>query len=78
MAHGEGVALALASVTCRRCETHERGGGLVAAGRTDREITEALFISRRTASKHVGNLLRKLGARSRADAAACAVRHGLA
>jgi non-specific serine/threonine protein kinase len=51
---------------------------LVAAGHADREIAEALFISRRTASEHVGNILQKLGARSRTDAAALAVRIGLA
>jgi DNA-binding CsgD family transcriptional regulator len=50
----------------------------LAEGRTDREIAATLFISRRTASEHVGNILRKLGARSRADAATCAVRRGLA
>jgi non-specific serine/threonine protein kinase len=50
---------------------------LIADGHTDREIAERLFISRRTASEHVGNILRKIGARSRADAAAFAVRSGL-
>jgi DNA-binding CsgD family transcriptional regulator len=44
---------------------------------TDREIAAALFISPRTASFHVANLLAKLGIDSRA-AAAYAVRHGLA
>ena len=51
---------------------------LVASGHSDREIAEALFISRRTASEHVGQIMRKLGARSRADASAVAVRLGLA
>jgi predicted ATPase/DNA-binding CsgD family transcriptional regulator len=51
---------------------------LVATGHADREIAEALFISRRTASEHVGRILQKLGARSRTDAAALAVRIGLA
>jgi predicted ATPase/DNA-binding CsgD family transcriptional regulator len=51
---------------------------LVATGHADREIAEALFISRRTASEHVGHILQKLGARSRTDAAAFAVRIGLA
>ena len=50
---------------------------LVAAGHSDREVAEKLFISRRTASEHVGHILRKLGARSRTDAAAVAIRHGL-
>jgi non-specific serine/threonine protein kinase len=51
---------------------------LVAAGHSDRDVAAALFISRRTASEHVGHILHKLGARSRADAAAIAVRLGLA
>jgi ATP/maltotriose-dependent transcriptional regulator MalT len=34
--------------------------GQLAAGRTDREMADVLFISRKTASCHVSNLLRKL------------------
>jgi excisionase family DNA binding protein len=51
---------------------------LVAQGRTDREIARALYVSRRTASKHVSAILGKLGVHSRAAAAAFAARHGLA
>jgi DNA-binding NarL/FixJ family response regulator len=51
---------------------------LLAAGRTDREIAEALYIGLRTAQTHVSRILGKLGAASRAEAAAWAVRHGLA
>jgi DNA-binding CsgD family transcriptional regulator/tetratricopeptide (TPR) repeat protein len=51
---------------------------LVAQGRTNRQIGEALFISEKTASVHVTNLLRKLGVASRVEAAAVAVRTGLA
>jgi non-specific serine/threonine protein kinase len=47
-------------------------------GRTDREIAAHLFISRRTASKHVEAILAKLGVRSRGAAAAEARRRGLA
>jgi DNA-binding CsgD family transcriptional regulator/tetratricopeptide (TPR) repeat protein len=50
---------------------------LLAEGRSDRAIADALFISHRTASKHVGAILAKLGAASRAEAAARAVRDGL-
>jgi non-specific serine/threonine protein kinase len=38
---------------------------LIAEGRSDREIGEALFISRRTVNAHVANILGKLGASSR-------------
>jgi DNA-binding NarL/FixJ family response regulator len=51
---------------------------LLAAGRSDKEIAAALFVSRRTAATHVAAILRKLGLSSRAAAAAHAVRHGLA
>jgi DNA-binding CsgD family transcriptional regulator/tetratricopeptide (TPR) repeat protein len=51
---------------------------LVAQGRTNRQIGELLFISEKTASVHVTNLLRKLGVASRVEAAALAVRTGVA
>ena len=51
--------------------------GLIVAGNTDRDIAAALFISERTASKHVSTILQKLNAVSRADAAVRAVRLGL-
>jgi len=51
---------------------------LVTAGMTDRQIAEALHISRRTAAGHVANILGKLELPSRSAAAAFAVRHGLA
>ena len=43
---------------------------LVAAGRSNREIAAELFISPKTASVHVSNILGKLGAASRGEAAA--------
>lgn len=51
--------------------------GLVAAGMTNREIGEKLFVSEKTASVHVSNILRKLGVTSRVEAAAVAQRAGL-
>jgi DNA-binding CsgD family transcriptional regulator len=51
---------------------------LLADGRTDKEIGDALFISYRTAMGHVANILGKLGLESRTAAAAYALRHGLA
>ncbi|MEV5438061.1 AAA family ATPase [Streptomyces sp. NPDC052682] len=50
---------------------------LVAAGRTNRQIAEELFISPKTASVHVSNILAKLGVAGRGEAAAVAHRVGL-
>ncbi len=47
---------------------------LVAAGRSNREIATELFISAKTASVHVSNILGKLGVASRGEAAAAAHR----
>jgi DNA-binding CsgD family transcriptional regulator len=47
---------------------------LVADGRSNREIAEELFISAKTASVHVSNILAKLGVHSRGAAAAAAHR----
>ena len=51
---------------------------LVAAGLSNRQIGERLFIADKTASVHVSNILAKLGVRSRGEAAALAHRSGLA
>jgi DNA-binding CsgD family transcriptional regulator len=50
---------------------------LVAAGRSNREIADELFISSKTVSVHVSNILGKLGVTSRGEAAAAAYRHHL-
>jgi DNA-binding CsgD family transcriptional regulator len=50
---------------------------LVALGHSDREIADACFISRYTVTKHVANILAKLGVGSRTAAAALAHRDGL-
>jgi DNA-binding NarL/FixJ family response regulator len=50
---------------------------LVAAGHTNREIGDRLFISEKTASVHVTHAMDKLGALSRYEAAAAATRLGL-
>jgi DNA-binding NarL/FixJ family response regulator len=43
-------------------------------GRTNRQIARALFISEKTASVHVSNIMSKLGAANRSEAAAIAHR----
>ncbi|MGW7384072.1 helix-turn-helix transcriptional regulator [Streptomyces sp. NPDC054794] len=50
---------------------------LVSVGRTNRQIAEELFISPKTASVHVSNILGKLGVAGRVEAAAVAHRLGL-
>jgi DNA-binding CsgD family transcriptional regulator/tetratricopeptide (TPR) repeat protein len=51
---------------------------LVAAGRSNQQIADTLFITRKTASVHVSNILGKLGVENRVEAAAVAHRLGLA
>jgi DNA-binding CsgD family transcriptional regulator/tetratricopeptide (TPR) repeat protein len=67
------AALGPASLTAREREIL----ALVAAGRTNGEIGKQLFIATKTASVHVSNILAKLGASSRTEAAAIARRDGL-
>lgn len=50
---------------------------LIAAGRSNAEIAEALFISLRTVTTHATNILKKLGLSSRAEVIAYAHRAGL-
>ncbi len=51
---------------------------LISHGRTNREIGERLFISQKTVGVHVGNILAKLGVSGRVEAAAVAIRLGMA
>lgn len=57
-------------LTSREQEVHQ----LVAAGYTNRRIAEELYISPKTASVHVSNILAKLSVSSRGEAAALAHR----
>jgi DNA-binding CsgD family transcriptional regulator len=50
---------------------------LLGAGLTNREISQALFISQHTAGVHVSHILGKLGVANRVMAAAVAERLGL-
>ena len=51
---------------------------LIAAGWSNQQIADALFISRKTASVHASHIFDKLGAANRVDAAAIARRLGVA
>ncbi|GAA4581960.1 LuxR family transcriptional regulator [Planotetraspora phitsanulokensis] len=51
--------------------------GLIAAGYSNRRIAEKLYITQKTTSTHVSNILAKLGVSSRTEAAAIAYRRGL-
>jgi DNA-binding NarL/FixJ family response regulator len=72
-AAGSGAPPSPMGLTARELEVLE----LVAAGRSNREIAAELFISAKTASVHVSNILAKLGVGSRGEAAATAYRLGL-
>jgi ATP/maltotriose-dependent transcriptional regulator MalT len=50
----------------------------VAAGRTNKQIAQELYISPKTASVHVSNILAKLGVAGRGEASAVAHQHNLA
>ncbi|CAL9400855.1 response regulator transcription factor [Streptomyces albus] len=51
--------------------------GLIADGRSNREIARALVLSEKTVKTHVSNILMKLDVADRTQAALWAVRHGL-
>lgn len=50
----------------------------ITLGKTDQEIADTLFISMKTVSNHVGNILKKTETGNRTEAAAFALRHGIA
>ncbi len=50
---------------------------LVAAGLSNREIAESLFLAEGTVKNHVSNVLMKLGSRDRTRAVLRALHHGI-
>jgi DNA-binding NarL/FixJ family response regulator len=62
-----------AQLTARQLEVL----GLVAEGQTNAEIAQRLYITEKTAGHHVSAILRKLGVRTRTEAAAEAHRLGI-
>jgi DNA-binding NarL/FixJ family response regulator len=68
------ASVSLAALTGRQ---HEVLRG-IAAGRSDAEIADALGIGVRTVETHVANVYARLDVANRAEAAAVAVRLGLA
>jgi len=78
---------ALAALRAHAAQQQARPGGLsgrevdvlrlAAQGHTTREIAELLFISAKTADRHIQNLYTKIGASNRAAATRWALEHGL-
>ena len=82
-----GAAPDLARLKRPRAPDNRRGHGLtdrecevltlVAAGKTNRQITRRLGISEHTAARHLSNILDKLGVTTRTAASAFAHTHNL-
>lgn len=62
------------ALSCREAEVL----GLLAAGRSNHQIAQALFLSPRTVQRHIANVYLKIGVHCRAEATAYALRHQLA
>jgi len=88
LAHNARIALTARNGDNRPRDSYDRGHRgltareyevlrLVAAGQSNPQIAAKLFISTKTASVHVSNILAKLGATSRGEAAATAHRQRL-
>ncbi|HUG16158.1 MAG TPA: LuxR C-terminal-related transcriptional regulator, partial [Thermomicrobiales bacterium] len=61
-------------LTSREVEVLQR----VAVGQSNRQISDALFLSPRTVERHIANIYRKADLHNKAEATAYAMRHGLA
>jgi DNA-binding NarL/FixJ family response regulator len=62
-----------AGLTAREAEVLR----LIAAGKSNREIADALYLSVKTVSRHLSNIFTKIGVSSRSAATAFAFEHGL-
>jgi len=71
--NGNGSSSSAPSLTPRESQVL----GLIAKGQTNRQIARALGVSEKTVKTHVTNLLRRIGAADRTQAALWAVRHGI-
>jgi DNA-binding CsgD family transcriptional regulator len=58
------------TATAELTRTEEQVARLAAAGRTNREIAEELFVTVRTAESHLSRIYHKLGIRGRTELAA--------
>ena len=72
-AHGGERASYPAGLSAREVQVLQ----MVAEGMTNQDIAKALFRSVNTVANHVRNILAKIDAANRTEAAAFAVRHGL-
>jgi non-specific serine/threonine protein kinase len=75
LTEGAGTAAAASAGPLSRREREV--AAMVAAGMTNKQIAEKLFIAERTAEGHVERIRNKLGVRSRTEVATWAVGHGL-
>lgn len=71
--NGNGNTASAPSLTPRESQVL----GLIAKGQTNRQIARALGVSEKTVKTHVTNLLRRIDAADRTQAALWAVRHGI-
>jgi len=69
--------LPLPDENCGNSTRQSKINKTLAAGKSNREIADALCISLNTVATHVRNILTKTGTANRTEAAAYALRHGL-
>jgi DNA-binding NarL/FixJ family response regulator len=77
-AHAEREATASSAEPSALSERERQVLGLLASGCDNSQIGDVLFVSRSTVKNHVSRLFEKLGVENRVQAAAYAIRNGLA